>query len=176
VTTPADGRILVACIGNIFLGDDGFGVEMAHQLHLAPLPRQVTVIDYGICGFDLAYALIEPWRAVILVDAINRGGAPGDLYLLEVEPRAFEADAVDPHSMDPLRVFTLALSFGEITAPVYVLGCESAVVNDDFGGRMGLSEPVSAALPQAQSMVQRLIRDLLAQPAPEPASAHPITN
>jgi hydrogenase maturation protease len=149
---------------------------MARQLQLVPLPSAVTVVDYGIRGFDLAYAMIEPWRAIILVDAINRGGAPGDLYLLETEEEAVEAGAVDPHVMDPFRVFALARSFGEITAPVYVLGCESATVNDDFDGCIGLSEPVSAALLQAQSMVQRLVRDLLALPPAEPASAHRVTN
>jgi hypothetical protein len=78
--------------------------------------------------------------------------------------------------MDPLRVFALARTFGEITAPVYVLGCESAIANDDFDGSIRLSEPVTAALPQAQFMIQRLIGNLLALPAAEPASAHSVSN
>jgi len=157
----ASGRILVACVGNIFLGDDAFGVEVARELAGHHLPEEVVVVDYGIRGLDLAYALLEPWRAVVIVDAIAREGTPGDLYLLEIEPDAGNETALDPHAMDPFRVFALARTLGEISAPIYVVGCEPAPFGDEFEGRMGLSEPVAASVPDAAEMVERLVRRLL---------------
>ena len=157
----ASGRILVACVGNIFLGDDAFGVEVARELAGHHLPEEVVVVDYGIRGLDLAYALLEPWRAVVIVDAIARAGTPGDLYLLETEPDGGDETALDPHSMDPFLVFALARKLGEISAPIYVVGCEPALFGDEFEGGMGLSEPVAAAVPDAADMVARLVRRLL---------------
>ena len=157
----ASGRILIACIGNIFLGDDAFGVEVARELAGHELPEEVAVVDYGIRGLDLAYALLEPWRAVVIVDAIAREGAPGDLYLLEIEPDAGTEAVFDPHAMDPFRVFALARSLGEISAPISVVGCEPALFGDEFEGRMGLSQPVAAAVPEAAEMVEQLVRRLL---------------
>jgi hydrogenase maturation protease len=165
----ASGRILVACIGNIFLGDDAFGVEVARELVGYNLPETVVVVDYGIRGLDLAYALLESWHAVVIVDALAREGAPGDLYLLEIEPDAEDETGLDPHSMDPFRVFSLARSLGDINAPIYVVGCEPASLGDEFEGRMGLSEPVAAAVPDAAEMVERIVRRLL----PEGMTAGP---
>jgi hypothetical protein len=70
-------NILIACIGNIFLGDDAFGVEVARRLANQALPEGVRVIDFGIRSYDLAYALMDDWEFVILVDAAPRGGLPG---------------------------------------------------------------------------------------------------
>src|ERR1700723_2432639 len=75
--------VLVAGIGNIFLGDDGFGVEVVRGLTTRSMPEGVTVKDFGIRGFDLAYALLDPWDTVILVDALPRGEAAGTLFVLE---------------------------------------------------------------------------------------------
>jgi hydrogenase maturation protease len=158
----ASGRILVACIGNIFLGDDAFGVEVARELAGHNLSEEVAVVDYGIRGLDLAYALLEPWRAVVIVDAIARRGTPGDLYLLEMEPDAGDEAGFDPHSMDPFRVFALARSLGDISAPIYVAGCEPEGFGDGFEGRMGLSELVAAAVPEAARMVEGVARRLMA--------------
>jgi len=93
----AIGKILVACIGNIFLGDDAFGVEVAREIAGHHLPEEVAVVDYGIRGLDLAYALLLPWRAIVIVDAIARGGVRVDLYLLEMEPDASDEAGFDPH-------------------------------------------------------------------------------
>ncbi len=79
-------RILIAGIGNIFLGDDAFGSEVARRLAAQPIPDGVRVVDFGIRGFDLAYALIDGYDATILVDATPRGGSPGTLYLIEPDP------------------------------------------------------------------------------------------
>jgi len=151
-------RILVAGVGNIFLGDDGFGVEVALALSKRQLPESVSVKDFGIRGFDLAYALLDPWDAVIIVDALPRGQAAGTLYVVEPDlaalPGAPSQDtAINPHGMDPVRVLNLAASQGTISAQVLVLGCEPQDFGDELEGRMGLSAPVQAAVEEAAKMV-----------------------
>ncbi len=161
-------QILVGCIGNIFLGDDGFGVEAARALAAAGLPPQATLVDYGIRGLDLAYALLQPWRAVILVDSIARGGVPGSLYLLTANIEANTEAKVDlvgaqnfnPHAMSPAQVLALAQLLGTVTAPVYIVGCEPQDFGAELEGRMGLSPAVTAAVPRSATMVLELIEQL----------------
>jgi hydrogenase maturation protease len=149
-------KILVAGVGNIFLGDDGFGVEVAQSLSKRKLPETVTVKDFGIRGFDLAYALLDPWDGVIVVDALPRGEAPGTLYVIEPDRSgAGEAD-INPHGMDPVRVLNLAASMGTISARVLVVGCEPQDFGDELEGRMGLSSPVQAAVEEACNTVLEL--------------------
>jgi hydrogenase maturation protease len=154
-------KILVAGVGNIFLGDDGFGVEVALALSQRQLPESVKVKDFGIRGFDLAYALLDPWDAVIIVDALPRGEAAGTLYVVEPDlaalPGVASADtAINPHGMDPVRVLNLAASQGTISAQVLVVGCEPQDFGDELEGRMGLSAPVQAAVEEAAKMVLEL--------------------
>ena len=147
--------ILVAGIGNIFLGDDAFGVEVAHALQRRRLPEGLVVKDFGIRGFDLAYTLLDPWDAVILVDAMARGHAPGTLSLLE--PALEKSDtALNPHGMDPVQVLHLATSLGKISAQVLVVGCEPHDFGDEVEGRMGLSTPVQAAVEAAADLIMEL--------------------
>jgi hydrogenase maturation protease len=114
---------LIAGIGNIFLGDDGFGCAVARELAQMDLPAHVKAVDYGIRGLDLAYALLEPYERVILVDAISRGDTPGTVYLLQpVDPEATQPVALDPHSMDPVRLLAMARSLGEIVAEIFRSG------------------------------------------------------
>jgi hydrogenase maturation protease len=167
--------ILIACIGNIFLGDDGFGVAVAGALKQAGLPNGVQVIDYGIRGLDLAYALLEPWRAVILVDAISRGEQPGTLYLLRPAD-AEQTDlrlsrSLDPHAMDPMRMLALANSLGSVTAAIYIVGCEPADFGDELEGRMELSPQLTAAVPEAVQMVLELATKLITADVPQGAAA-----
>ena len=153
----SDG-ILVACIGNIFLGDDSFGCEVAQALARCDLPAGVEARDYGIRGYDLAWQLLRPWKAIVLVDTVARGGQPGTLYLLEPsgsEPPS-DGPALDPHAMDPVQVLAAARSLGEINAAVYIVGCEPQDFGEDAEGRMGLSAPVAAAVPRAVVMIREL--------------------
>jgi len=162
--TGGEGQILVGCIGNIFLGDDGFGVEAARALAAVDLPAEAKLVDYGIRALDLAYALLQPWRAVILVDTIARSGAAGSLYLLEAQDeQGHDGEKVDdfnPHAMSPVQMVALARSLGNITAPIYIVGCEPQDFGAELEGRMGLSPEVAAAVPEAARMVLRLIEQL----------------
>jgi hydrogenase maturation protease len=154
-------RVLVAGIGNIFLGDDAFGVEVVHRLASRPLPDDVRVVDFGIRSLDLAYTLAEGIELVILVDALPRGGAPGTLYVLEPElnGEAFSGElALDGHTMHPLKVLHTVRALGGELREVRIVGCEPACLDPDSEMQMGLSEPVQAALDGAVELVESLIR------------------
>lgn len=156
---PIHPRILVACLGNIFLGDDGFGCEVARVLAGLQLSEGVTVADFGIRGFDLASALLEPWDAVVLVDAIERGSPPGTVYILEPAADSQSPgseETPDLHTMNPARVLALARSMGEITADILIVGCEPSDFGVELEGRMGLSEAVRSAVPRAAEVVVEL--------------------
>jgi len=153
-------QVLAACIGNFFLGDDGFGCAVARELATMNPGPEVKVVDFGIRGIDLAYALLEPYKAVIFVDAIQRRGQPGTIYVLQSENDddsdggAFPSP--DPHSMDPENVLALARSLGKVTSRIYVVGCEPNDFGDELAGRMGLSQRVASAVPEAARAVLEL--------------------
>ena len=158
-------RILVACVGNIFFGDDAFGVEVARELSQRPLPAEVSVVDFGIRGLDLTYALLDDYFAVILVDTVARGGPPGTLYVLEPVSQKSDGPAsevlLEAHGMDPARVLQLAAALGGKVARLLVVGCEPADCGDGETMCDGLSDPVRAAVPEAFALVVSLARRLL---------------
>ena len=153
------GNLLVAGIGNIFLGDDAFGVEVVNRLAQRRLPQNVCVADYGIRSYDLAYALMEEWDLVILVDALPRGGEPGTVYVLE--PDLEETDnlqpSLDAHTMNPVAVLQLVRALGGEMQRLVVVGCEPAGVEPNEEGNFCLSAAVSAAVDEAVRMVEELI-------------------
>ncbi len=154
--------ILVAGIGNIFLGDDAFGSEVARRLLRKPWPSSVRVEDFGIRGFDLTFALLETYDVVILVDATSRGGVPGTLYTIEPDLSELDrpgagATALEPHAMNPLNVLRAARSMGAQFGEVLLIGCEPSHLDPDGPGFMGLSEAVLGALDQAVGLVEDLV-------------------
>ena len=159
-------RILIACIGNIFLGDDGFGCEVARWLAVRELPPEVRLVDFGIRGFDLTYALLDGYDVTIFVDATARGeGAPGTLYT--IEPDLAEIDdmeahemMVEPHGMNPLKVLRLVKTMGGGFKRVILIGCEPAPLLSEEG-EMGLSEPVARAVDEAVRIVESLVTRVL---------------
>ncbi len=170
-------KILVAGIGNIFLGDDAFGVEVTRRLSARPQPEAVRVADFGIRGYDLAYALLDGYDTTILIDACPRGDAPGTLYVIEPDLNDLgspegQQGPVEAHGMNPLNVLRLASSMGPLKR-VLLVGCEPQSFGPDEG-QMGLSEPIEAALDDAVKMVEsliekRLIEDtFVTKPAKEP--------
>jgi hydrogenase maturation protease len=156
-------RILVAGIGNVFLSDDGFGVEVVRRLAGRELPDGVQVADVGIAGMHLAYRLLDGYRALVLVDTVRRGGTPGTLYLLEHDLSHADDAVFDAHGMDPASVLAtldaLAAGVG-VDRPVgrvLVVGCEPASADEGIG----LSEPVAAVVDRAAEAVVDLVGDLL---------------
>jgi hydrogenase maturation protease len=158
-------RILIAGVGNIFLGDDAFGVEVVRRMARRTLPAAVRVIDFGIKGIDLAYALLEGCDGAILVDAVSRGGEPGMLYVLEpdldnMEDTGAGGQVVEAHGMDPVEVFRLVRTLGGPLPTIRVVGCEPATFAP-ADGRTGLSAPVDAAVGGAITLIEALTREWL---------------
>jgi hydrogenase maturation protease len=167
----AEPTILIAGIGNIFLGDDAFGCEVVKRLGERAWPDNVRVVDFGIRGFDLAYALLDGYDVTIFVDATPRGLEPGTLYTIEPELEKIEnidvvGGMVDAHSMDPMKVLSMVKSMGGEFKKILLVGCEPATFGPEEG-QMGLSEPVEAAVDRAvkvvESLVDRVCDDALAQ-------------
>jgi hydrogenase maturation protease len=153
-------RILVAGIGNVFLGDDGFGIEVVKRLAERELPEGVEVADFGIRGMDLVYALQDDYEVVIFVDAIPRGEEPGTVYLLEPEIEEDGEVVLETHGMDPVKVIKLSRTLGARPGRTLVVGCEPEVVSggDDYEEMlMELSEPVRAAVEEAAKLVESLV-------------------
>ena len=154
------GRVLVAGIGNVFLGDDGFGVEVVRSLARTTLPAGVDVVDYGIRGVHLAYDLLDGAHdRVVLVDALPLPDAPGTLAVLEVpmDGELPDLPTVDGHGMTPLAVVELLKNLGGgAVERVLVVGCRPAVLDE----RMELSEPVAAAVGPAAALVAEVVREL----------------
>ena len=153
------GQVLIAGIGNIFLGDDGFGVAVARRLATEELPAGVRVADFGIRGMHLAYELMEGYDNVILIDLAPQGGEPGTLYLIEPDldkpstEGVFGGPPVDAHGMTPEAVLALLTALGGRLDRLLVVGCEPASVEE----RMGLSEPVTRAVDEAVRVVRELV-------------------
>ncbi|MGQ4418943.1 hydrogenase maturation protease [Streptomyces sp. SAS_269] len=170
------GRLLVAGVGNIFLGDDAFGPEVISALGRRPLPPGATVRDFGIRGMDLAYALLGGCATAVLVDAAPRGHRPGTLTLVEAEPPDGTV-APEAHGLDPEKVLALATHLGEEPLPrVLVLACEPVVLpSGDEDILPGLSAPVRKAVGRAVDALHTLVPVLLADPAaPAPPLGRPM--
>jgi hydrogenase maturation protease len=158
--------ILIAGIGNIFLADDGFGVEVVQRLAKQTFPPGVRVADFGIRGFDLAYALMEGYETTILVDAFPGEGAPGTLFVVEPDLRGLNstedsAGLVEPHAMNPLNVLRMATGMGGELKRVLLVGCVPGTLGPEEG-QMELSEPVAAAVDEAVTVVGSLVTRILA--------------
>lgn len=155
-------KILVAGIGNIFFGDDGFGPAVVKALLERPAawPADVQVRDFGIRGMDLAFALTSGIEHAILVDAVPRGGAPGTLYVIDPDVGAEAAATLDNHAMDPVAVLRLASSIGEPPRSIRLVGCEPAQLADPDGDiAVGLSAVVEAAIEPAARLVAKLVEE-----------------
>jgi hydrogenase maturation protease len=165
-------RILIACVGNIFLGDDAFGVEVAKRLGHHPLPPAVRVIDFGIRGLDLTYALLDGYEVAILVDAAPRGEAPGTLSVIEPDPIDQESLAradigagdllIETHGMHPAKVLRLVATMGGQLKHVLVVACEPTPFDPEGEMQMSLSPPVEAAVGEAVNLLEALVAKILA--------------
>jgi hydrogenase maturation protease len=176
--TGAD--VLVAGVGNIFLGDDGFGPEAARRLAGGPLPHLahggvVKVVDYGIRGMHLAYDLLDGYAGFILLDALPRGGEPGDVVVLEVGPDDIRSitgsGELDAHGMAPAAVLGSLEQLGGQLPPTVVVGCEPLQVEEGIG----LSPAVEAAVDVAVDAVRRLLERTAPGPAPFTPAVQEVT-
>jgi len=157
--------VLVAGIGNIFLGDDGFGVEVVRRMAGQNLSAGVRVSDFGIRGFDLAYALQDGYETTILVDACPHGQPPGTLYVIAPDLKALDDPeapqaALEGHAMNPMSVLRMARAMNIELKNVLLVGCEPETLGGEEG-QMGLSAPVEAAVDDAVKLVESVIHKVL---------------
>lgn len=150
-------KLLVAGVGNIFFGDDGFGPEVARALAADPIDG-VKIEDYGIRGLHLAYELLAGYDKAILIDAVPRGGLPGALYVLEPELGGSPAATPDAHRMDLGNVFAFMRSIGGEPPAIVIVGCEPSAIAEGIG----LSRSVQDSVRPAVELVRRLVAESLA--------------
>lgn len=162
--TAQKPRILIAGIGNIFLGDDGFGVEVVRRLAFCQLPADVRVVDFGIRGLDLTYALQDGYETTILVDVCPHSEEPGTVYVIEpnLDSAGDGADqsVVDAHSMNPMKVIRLARAMNAPIKRMLLVGCEPETLGGEEGA-MGLSASVEAAVDVAVQQISSLVNRIL---------------
>jgi hydrogenase maturation protease len=164
---PRPASVLIAGVGSSWLGDDGFGGEVARRLAERPPMAGVTVMDAGTGGLELAYEVMRGYDALIIVDVSRQGGAPGTLYVIEpdeseVEGGIADGTVINPHAMDPGTVLRFVKSLGAWPGRVLVIACEPAAV-DDVG--WGLSDPVAEAVEPAVQLVVETAAELLGMSA-----------
>lgn len=165
IPAPEKPGILVAGIGNIFLGDDAFGVEVIRRMAGLSLPASVRVSDFGIRGFDLAYALQDGYETTILVDACPHGQTPGTLSVIEPDlkvldnPEAPQA-AIEAHAMNPMNVLRMARAMNIELKNILLVGCEPETLGGEEG-QMGLSAPVEAAVDEAVKLIESVVNRIL---------------
>ena len=156
-------RVLIAGVGNVFLGDDAFGVEVVRALRRRPPLPQVTVRDFGIRGLELAHSLVDGYDALLLIDTVQRGYAPGTLSVLEPD---FSNDEPTPellgpsHGVDPCRVLALVQALGGTRPRSRLVGCEPLGFGSDEAPMLKLSEPVRDAVERAVPLVEQLAIEL----------------
>ena len=154
---PLDTRVLVAGIGNIFLGDDGFGSEVARVLAGQQMPAGVRVTDYGIRGMHLAFDLLDGYDALVIVDTVPSRGSPGALHVFEVGPEDLGDGELDAHGMAPVAVLASLSQLGGSLPPTYVVGCQPA----DVGEGIGLTPAVAKAVDRAIELVHDVLSEQL---------------
>jgi hydrogenase maturation protease len=156
--------LLMAGLGNIFKGDDAFGVEVVKRLGRRPWPAGVDVVDFGINGIDLTYALLDDYDRAVLIDTLHRDGAPGALYVIEPESPEEDTQPADltltPHALDPAQVLRMVHALGGRCREIVLIGCEPADFGDELEGKMGLSAPVAAAVDEAAGLAESLVAEL----------------
>lgn len=146
-------RTLVAGIGNIFLGDDGFGCEVVRRLREKDLPGGVHVVDYGIRGVHLAYDLVDGWDQLFLVDALPDRGSPGRLEIMQVRSEDLGSGELDAHAMAPEAVLSSLETLGGRLPLTVLVGAQVADIDD----RIGLSAEMEAAVPEALNALRALL-------------------
>jgi hydrogenase maturation protease len=164
-------RVLIAGVGNVLRGDDGFGVEVLRRLEqgLGGTPG-VHFYESGIAGIGLVQQLVDGYDALVVLDALDRGAAPGTVFVLQPDVAALAAPGrlrqpIDPHQAGPEGVFRLAAALGVLPPRVWLVGCQAAAC-DDLGS--ALSDPVCRAIPAA---LQR-VYDILATIRTDASEAH----
>ncbi len=168
-----DKQILVAGVGNAWLGDDGFGGEVIKALEKRELPDGVKIQDFGSGGLDLAYEVMRGYHALLLIDVSTQGGEPGTLYVIEPDPDEIkggieDGEVLSPHGMDPATVLRFVKAVHGWPGKVVVVACEPADVEEMA---MELTPEVRAVVEKAVDLVLEQITDLQDDAAYQPGGS-----
>ncbi len=169
-------RVQIIGVGNIFMGDDAFGCEVAQRLIRRGAIEGVRVAELGIRAMDVAFALMDGYGLNILIDAMSQHGVPGSVYLLQPDPNDYDlssggAVALDGHSLDPLNVLRMVSSLGGQVRNLLIVGCEPADLGGE-DGRIGLSTAVAGAIEPAIAMIDRQVAQFFAERASASVAVH----
>lgn len=156
-------NVLIAGVGNVLRGDDGFGVALAqHLLQSNSFPPHVTVVEFGIAGVRLVQELLSGYDALIVLDSVDRNTRAGTVHVLEPTvpqiadlPLEQRRDFLsDMHYTNPARALILAKALGILPPRVLIVGCQPETCDEL---RLTLSPVVEAALPAAAIELERVI-------------------
>ncbi len=153
------GRILVLCLGNPLMGDDGVGTVVAERLSSIKLPEGVKVVEGGtgglrlideMCGFD----------KVVVVDAVKTGGPPGRIVtlnmkeLLSGQPEGLNRYA---HGVDLVSAVKLGYELfpDKMPAEIVLVGVEAKRIEPG----VGLSKEVEKTLPRIIETLLRIVEE-----------------
>ncbi|MDQ2866242.1 MAG: hydrogenase maturation protease [Candidatus Eremiobacteraeota bacterium] len=156
------GQILIAGVGNIFFGDDGYGCEVIRRMQQKPLPSGVRVEDYGIRGTHLAFELMSGYGGAVLVDALSKGGEPGTLYVIEPDLNA-AGGTPDAHSMDLQTVFAFMRTLEGVAPRIIIVGCEPATIDEGIGLSEVAERAVENSLPLVLEVLEKYLGGAVAQ-------------
>ncbi|GAC1658309.1 MAG: hydrogenase maturation protease [Vulcanimicrobiaceae bacterium] len=155
-------RVLIAGVGNIFFGDDGYGCEVIRRMANETFPQGVRVEDYGIRGTHLAFELMSGYDAAILIDAVPKGGDPGTLYVIEPDLES-ASGAMDAHSMDLQAVFAFMRTLEGVPPRIIIVGCEPASAEDEIGLTKVVEQAVGKTIPLVREVLQKYVNGAFAQ-------------
>jgi len=158
-------KVLVAGMGNVLRGDDGFGVEVAQRLQEGPVPADVQIMEVGIGGIHMVQALYDHTDVLVVLDAVDLGRAPGTVMVIRpdvvdvaaMSPTERHDQLADMHYATPARAFMLARGLNILPESTWLIGCQPADA-DSLGE--GLSPPVERAVAVAVREVRGLISEL----------------
>ena len=164
-------RILIAGVGNVLRCDDGFGIEVMHRLKETLAVGGVEYFESGIAGISLVQKLMDGYDALIIIDALDRGAPPGQVFVLEPDAEALRNppsrhEATDLHQADPEVVLRMASALNTLPPRAWIVGCQAQDC-DDLGAP--LTEPVARAVPVAVDRIRKIVVALQKEPACEPA-------
>ncbi len=156
-------RILIAGVGNIFFGDDGYGCEVIRRMRDEAFPLDVRVEDYGIRGTHLAFELMSGYEGAVLIDCVPKGGAPGTFYVIEPDLQA-AAGTADAHSMDLQTVFAFMRTLEGTPPRVIIIGCEPQSAGEEMGLSAAVEQAVGKTIPLIREVLERYLGGAVAQP------------
>ncbi len=153
-------RVLIAGVGNELMGDDGLGPVVLGELGKRSLPEEVEIINFGERLYDLLLKLRD-YDAAIVVDALDLGGEPGEVYVVEPNPSSNEVrglGTLDLHEATLKGLIALGRELDIVPEKLHIIGCQPL---DTLLGR-GLSAVVRGRVNDILDLVEKVLKGYIA--------------